>query len=333
MMPRAPAFWSAAGPLPTLLAPAAWLYGAVAARRIARPAAWRAPLPVAVVGNLVTGGAGKTPTVLWLAARLAALDARPTVVMRGYGGRLTGPVEVDPSRHGATDVGDEAVMVARSGQPVVVARDRAAGVRLAAERGASHVVQDDGFQSRRVAADLALLVVDAPYGLGNGRVFPAGPLRAPLAPQMAAADGVVMIGAGGPDLSGFGKPVWRAGLEPREAARWRGRRLVAFAGIGRPAKFRDTLADLGAEVVGFRAFADHHVFTEAEAAGLIAEAGRLAAGLVTTAKDHARLVDAGDGALARLARDTAVLEIDLAVEPAASLDRRLAAFAALGRVD
>ncbi len=288
---QAPAFWfSPPGCASALLAPVAAVVDLIARRRFARAPVYRAPVPVLCVGNPTVGGAGKTPTVQALVALVRDLGARPVVLSRGHGGRLPGPVAVDPARHRAADVGDEPLLLAAT-VPVVISRDRPAGARLAAELGADIILMDDGFQNPFLAKDLSLLVLDARRGIGNGRVLPAGPLRLALSPQLARAGGLVVIGAGtGAEAviaAAPGLPVWRGRLEP--AADLSGVRVLAFCGIGDPAKFRRSLEEAGAEIAGLRAFADHHPFSEAEAAALLAEAERLGALPVTTEKDQARL--------------------------------------------
>jgi len=297
---REPAFWYRPPSWTSqLLRPLAALYGAVAARRMER-AGVDAGIPVLCVGNYHAGGAGKTPTVLALAKLLRELDERPVVLSRGYGGRLHGPVKVDPDSHTAADVGDEPLMMAAT-LPVVIARDRADGVALARAQDASVILMDDGFQNPTVAKDVSLIVIDGHRGLGNGCVFPAGPLRAPLPPQLARTDALVVIGEGdaaqtvAAELTSRGKPVLSAQLKPDEAslAALRGRRAHAFAAIGAPARFFNTLRSSGVDVVRGSAFADHHVFTPSEIDDLVADAGRDGLTLVTTEKDFARLRGAG----------------------------------------
>ncbi|MCJ2047390.1 tetraacyldisaccharide 4'-kinase [Methylobacterium sp. J-078] len=290
---RAPTFWDGppGHPAARLLGPLGALYGRHTAARMDRAGA-RAPCPVLCVGNFTLGGAGKTPTALAIAALLGELGARPGFLTRGYGGRLSGPVAVDPERHGAMDVGDEALLLARAG-PTVLARDRPAGARLCAERGADIVVMDDGLQNPSLAKDLAFAVLDAGAGIGNGRTFPAGPLRAPLARQWRHVHGLVLVGDGpkaepvAEAARARGLPVHRARLVPGGV--FTGRRVLAFAGIGRPEKFFASLREAGAEVAATRAFPDHHPYTARDTDRLAAEARSLGADLVTTAKDHVRL--------------------------------------------
>lgn len=294
---RAPGFWWHAAPTPAarLLAPVAAVYGTLAARRMARAGA-AAPCPVVCIGNFTLGGAGKTPTALAVAALLRDLGRRPAFLSRGYGGRLPGPLRVDPARHGAGDVGDEPLLLARAA-PAIVARDRVAGALACRAAGADVVVMDDGLQNPSLAKDLALAVVDGPVGLGNGRVFPVGPLRAPAEAQWRRIHAVLAIGDGAPgdrvlaEATRRGLPALRGRLvpDPEAAAPLRGRPVLAFAGIGRPQKFFATLRDLGADLRETRAFPDHHAFTAAEVEALTAEAARRDLLLVTTEKDRVRL--------------------------------------------
>jgi tetraacyldisaccharide 4'-kinase len=319
---RAPAFWGA--PQPTLVAwllrPAAVLYGAVAAHRMQRvgePAA----VPVICVGNFTVGGAGKTPTALALARILGELGAAPAFLSRGYGGRVAGPVLVDPARHGAADVGEEPLLLARAA-PTVVARHRPAGARVGAEAGATVIVMDDGLQNPSLRKDLALAVIDGEAGIGNGLCLPAGPLRAPLSAQWRLVDAVVLVGEGAAgerlarEAGERGKPVHRAAIAPAPefAERLRGERVLAFAGIGRPEKFFATLRACGAVVARTRAFADHHAYTAAEIASLAEQARREGLVLVTTEKDFVRVRPlAGDPADAIMAFPVA---LNFADEPA-----------------
>lgn len=297
---REPAFWYRPPSWTSqLLRPLAALYGAVAAQRMQRSGI-NAGIPVFCIGNYHVGGAGKTPTVLALAKLLRELDERPVVLSRGYGGRLRGPVKVDPDSHTAADVGDEPLMMAAS-LPVVVSRERAEGIALARAQAASVILMDDGFQNPSVVKDASVIVIDGTRGLGNGCVIPAGPLRAPLPPQLARTDALIMVGEGNAaqtiaaELVSRGKPVLSAHLKPDEAslAALRGKRALAFAGIGDPGRFFNTLRASGVEVVQTRAFGDHHVFAKDEIDGLVADAGRNGLTLVTTEKDLARLRGVG----------------------------------------
>ncbi|WIW47400.1 tetraacyldisaccharide 4'-kinase [Bradyrhizobium sp. 62B] len=293
---REPAFWYRPRSLPSYaLWPFGALYGAITERRMLREG-MDAGIPVICVGNYHVGGAGKTPTVLALTKLLRGLGETPVVLSRGYGGRLKGPVMVGRDRHTAADVGDEPLMMARE-VPVVVARDRVDGVALAKSQGATVILMDDGFQNPRLLKDASLIVIDSERGLGNGQVFPAGPLRAPLQAQLARTDVLVLIGDGraandvAAELAKRNKPELRARLKPDAGslAQLLGRKVFAFAGIGDPERFFRTLRAGGIDVARTRAFADHHMFSREEIAALAAEALREQLTLVTTEKDLARL--------------------------------------------
>jgi tetraacyldisaccharide 4'-kinase len=328
-MRREPAFWR--GPTSWkshLLRPLGALYGAVAAQRMRRKG-MDAGIPVLCVGNYHVGGAGKTPTVLALADILRELGETPVVLSRGYGGRLRGPVMVDPARHAAADVGDEPLMLSPR-LPVAVSRNRIDGVALARSQRASVILMDDGFQNPAIAKDASLVVIDGDRGLGNGQVFPAGPLRAPLKPQLALTDALIVVGDGAAGaavaaaVAARGAEVFSAAFKPDAAsvAALRGKRALAFAGIGDPGRFFQTLGDSGVEVVRGRAFADHHPFSQREIAALAAEAGRDALTLVTTEKDMARL--SRGGVPAEWAREIASFKVTLQFSDVAGLRKFLA---------
>jgi len=316
---REPSFWwDEAGLASSLLAPLAMVYGAVAGRRLGAPGR-RAGVPVVCAGNLTVGGGGKTPTALAVARLLADAGERPIFLSRGYGGRLAGPLRVDPARHRALDVGDEPLLLARVA-PTVVARDRIQGARMAVASGASVIVMDDGFQNPSLAKDLSLLVVDARRGVGNGRIIPAGPLRAAAADQLACAHALVVIGTAAgaegviADARARGLPVLHARLRPDagSSATLAGGRVLAFAGIADPQKFFATLAEAGITVGATRSFPDHHRYTPGEASALCDEADHRGLALVTTEKDLVRLT--GDNRLAHLATHAHTLAVTLALE-------------------
>jgi tetraacyldisaccharide 4'-kinase len=321
-MREPPFWWRAAGIEAHLLAPAAAIYGAVAASRLARDGT-RAGAPVLCVGNPTVGGAGKTPLALALARMLQAADERPVFLSRGYGGRLAGPLQVEASRHRAAEVGDEPLLLARVA-PTIVARDRIGGASLALAAGASVIVMDDGFQNPSLTKDVAILVVDAGRGIGNARVIPAGPLRAPLAAQLRRAHAVVVVGAGNAAhevaaaARARGIAVFAARFAPdRDAvAALKSGRALAFAGIGDPKKFFATLAESGITMAARRPFADHHGYTRDEAAALCNEADRGGLALVTTEKDLARLQ--GDAATAELAKRARALPVRLVLDEEAA---------------
>ncbi|MCA3622620.1 MAG: tetraacyldisaccharide 4'-kinase [Methylobacterium sp.] len=311
---RAPAFWQAEGNrlAAWLLAPLGWLYGRITLARLAQPGEPVA-IPVIAIGNFTAGGAGKTPVTRALSEALAARGESPFILSRGYGGSLRGPHRVEPSRDTAAMVGDEPLMLARQG-PVIIARDRRAGARMALEQGASVLVLDDALHNPHLAKDFTLAVVDGGAGFGNGFCVPAGPLRAPVGPMLAQTDAVLMIGADRHDIAVElrGRPIFASAIvaaDPRIAEALRKKRVLAFCGIGRPEKFAETLREIGTEIVRLRAFPDHHAFTESEASALLSEAGKLGATPVTTEKDAMRL--AGGPAREKLREAAMVLPISV----------------------
>jgi tetraacyldisaccharide 4'-kinase len=289
---KAPNFWQEPESLPAkLLSPLGWIYAEATARRLARTKPWQAPIPVICVGNLTAGGAGKTPVVRDLAQRFSLQGRRPAILTRGYGGRDRGPLLIDPARHDSLQVGDESLLLSGDA-PCWVAADRAAGGRAIAASGAGLIIMDDGLQNPDLRQDLRLVVVDGVTGFGNGRAIPAGPLRERPESGLPRADAAIVIGepaAGLIAMIAQYTQVLQAHLTLPADRDVKGARLIAFAGIGRPKKFRRSLVEAGAEIVAFHSFGDHHPYAPAELDKLAAEAARRNATLVTTEKDWMRL--------------------------------------------
>ena len=314
---REPAFWwrPRTG---ALLTPLSALYGGVAALRL-RSACSRVGIPVICLGNLTVGGAGKTPAALAVAQFLHAAHERPFFLSRGYGGRLAGPIRVNPELHRAADVGDEPMLLARIA-PTIIARNRVAGAKFARFAGASVIVMDDGFQNPSLAKDLSILLLDGRRGIGNAHMIPAGPMRAPLWLQLNRAQALIVVGA--PDgargvldrASRRGISIFHGRLEPDRAVLTAiGRRKVlAFAGIADPKKFFITLGAAGIEIGDRAAFPDHHRYSVAEAQDLITRAQAKNLMLVTTEKDYMRL--SGEPGLDRLAVRANALPVRLVIE-------------------
>jgi tetraacyldisaccharide 4'-kinase len=317
---RAPAFWWVKpGAAAALLSPLASIYGAVAARRLAQPGE-RVGIPVICVGNPTVGGAGKTPAAIAIAKMLIAAGERPMFLTRGYGGRLAGPVIVE-APHTAVQVGDEPPLLARVA-PTIVAENRVAGAKLAVEKGASIIVMDDGFQNPSLVKDLSVLVIDGTRGIGNARVIPAGPLRAPLEPQLDRANAILIVGdvAGAAPLVAEGRarglPLFHARFEPDHVAvaALAGRQVLAFAGIGDPAKFFSTVGAAGIDAPIRRAFGDHRRYTRRDASELITQAAKHGLQLLTTEKDLARMQS--DPHVPHLAHAARALPVNLMVTEA-----------------
>lgn len=318
---RAPDFWQADSNAARLLDPIGRLYGLAGTVRRHLTTPKRAGVPVICIGNLTIGGAGKTPAAIAVAARLKANGANPHLLTRGYGGRERGPIRVDPARHDAAAVGDEPLLLARTAATWVSA-DRVAGARTAVAAGASHIVMDDGLQNPHLAKDLTFLVVDGAVGFGNRRLLPAGPLREPIGQGLSRVDAVIVIGedrVGVRALLPEGLTTLSAALQPAGTVdHLRGRRLLAFAGIGRPGKFYETLEGLGVVLVATRSFPDHHRYQEGEIVDLLRQARQFDAACITTEKDHVRLPK-------NLENTVENLPVNLGFQEPESLDRLLSA--------
>ena len=320
-MPREPDWWyRAPSMMARLLGPISSVYGAIAARRLEAANAYRSRLPVICVGNFTAGGSGKTPFSAMLVQLLIARGERPVVLSRGYGGRTRGPHWVDGQRNTAIEVGDEPLLLAEF-VPVMVARDRRAGAQAIEASGkATVIVMDDGLQNGALVKDLSIAIVDGARGVGNGLVIPAGPLRVPLKVQGPYVQAIVFNGLAKAGLAqalarDCSAPQLTARLEPACDVSWlKGQRVVAFAGIGNPARFFDMLSGFGADIVERVSFADHAAFTDADARRLLDLAARHNARLITTSKDHVRIQ--GSLKLEALAAATAALPVAMTLATA-----------------
>ncbi|MGB2389089.1 MAG: tetraacyldisaccharide 4'-kinase [Henriciella sp.] len=298
---REPRFWAAdldpwsresAPLLRALLTPVAFIYERVTAGRIRRTKPKKLPAFVICVGNLTAGGVGKSPVVKTLRARIMADTGRRVASLsRGYGGRLKGPVKVDVAQHTAQDVGDEPLMLAASGE-TWVGRDRAAAGDAMIADGVEIIIMDDGHQNPAIAKDFSIIVIDAATGFGNGYVIPKGPLRERPEQGLARADMIVQMGEGPlPEAAKSSRlPISRGHIKPAEDVG--DGRYVAFAGIGRPEKFFETLKGLEVDVADTVPFPDHHVYSEDDLAYLRRLAVDYQARLITTEKDFVRLSEA-----------------------------------------
>ena len=293
---RPPRFWNdAEAPLAKWLKPLGRIYGDIVAARAAQEPAYMSRLPVICVGNVTVGGAGKTPVVQSVVRLLKEAGKHPAVLLRGYGGDLKKATVVEPQVHTARQVGDEALLHAAA-VPTVVSRDRAKGAQLIEkDEGATHIVMDDGLQNPSLKKTLSLLVVDGKNPFGNECLFPAGPLREHVDGVMRRVQALIVIGPKNDALLmryGFLLPIFQAHLLPVNGEEFRDKRVTAFAGIGRPQKFFDTLRDTGAVVADTHLYGDHHVFSDHEIAHLKDKAARGGEILVTTRKDYVRLTPA-----------------------------------------
>lgn len=313
---HAPAFWQTDGWPARALAPFGAITAFLTARRLARPG-FDCGVPVICAGNAGVGGAGKTIFARHLLGLYAARGRAPFALTRGHGGRLAGPVRIDPARHNANDVGDEAMLLAASAA-TIVARDRAAGARAAVAAGAGIIVMDDGLQNPDPVKTATFLVIDGGAGFGNGRLLPAGPLREPLARAAARCVAAVLIGedrTGARAALPADLPVLTARLLT-SAATLAGRPVIGFAGIGRPEKFFESLREAGVDLVASVPFPDHHAYHRRDLTRLAAEAASRGAVLATTEKDAVKLAPA-------FRRSCAIITARLAFDDTNALERLL----------
>lgn len=280
------------------LKPLSWIWAGVTARKLARTESFDPGVPVISVGNLTVGGSGKTPVAREILRLLRARGGTPSALSRGYGGKLEGPVVVNPDHHSALDVGDEPLMLALDGM-AVISRNRAAGARCAVAAGADCIVLDDGHQNPALKKTVSLVIVDGEtrngeWPFGDGSVFPSGPMREPLKAGLARADGVIILlptdmEEADPELVAVFAPlpVFTARLEA--AAPPPSGPQVGFAGIAKPWKVERSLLAAGCDLKDFVPLPDHAVLTDAQFDFLVDRARVFDAGLVTTEKDWVRL--------------------------------------------
>lgn len=284
---KTPKFWhKRLSLLSILLIPFSWLYRLGHNINImSQGTPYKASIPVLCVGNAIAGGSGKTPSVLALLKIIQGqgLAQNPVILTRGYKGQKQQATLVDLSVHSANDVGDEALMLATH-SPVIVAKNRAEGAKLAKQKDFDLIIMDDGLQNNHLHKDISFLVVDRQIDFGNNRILPAGPLREPLKIVLDKVDGIICIGrAFHSDL-----PVFEAAIDVTQKPS-SSKKYIAFAGLGYPEKFKNTLLDLDAVLVGWHSFADHHHYTNQELEDLHDQALNKGAQLITTEKDYKRL--------------------------------------------
>jgi len=289
-----PFWWKKAGWQAWALSPLSYLYGKGSSQRMGQRPTESVDVPVICIGNLIVGGAGKTPTAMLIAKFAKRAKLKPGFLSRGYGGGISKTTLVDLEKHNAHDVGDEPLLLAGIAKTVISA-DRAAGAKMLVKEGCNFIVMDDGFQNPKLTKDFSLVVVDSKRGIGNGFSMPAGPLRVPLKSQLLLASAILVIGdAPGADkiirfAARAGKPVFHASTRIVDPAKWKNRQVIAYAGIADPSKLFDSLREAGAEVIETIPFGDHHHFTKDEANELIKKSKLRKMQLVTTSKDRARL--------------------------------------------
>ncbi|MAH83192.1 MAG: tetraacyldisaccharide 4'-kinase [Rhodospirillaceae bacterium TMED8] len=300
---KAPEFWKSGSSsmLPSVLAPLSLLYqlGANLYRSNTIPGL-KTSAPVICIGNITAGGTGKTPVAIDLGKRIKKIGAKPHFLTRGYGGKTIGPLRVEKC-HKAAEMGDEPLLLSRLAD-TWCSRNRAEAAKMAVKRGAEVLIMDDGLQHTSLHKDFSFLVVDGGFGLGNGRLLPAGPLRETLQAALPRINAVICLGedvtnilreipAHIPTLTAVIEAGTAAdGLVPQvEPHKVTKVSYLAFTGIGRPEKFYETLIKAGANLADTVSFPDHHPYTTNEILNLKQKAKQLNARLITTEKDIVRL--------------------------------------------
>lgn len=293
---KAPRFWEQAGICSSLLLPVSFLYQSVARLRFQLSSPMKSDVPVICVGNVVVGGAGKTPLVRYLAELCDELSLSKAILTRGYKGKINTPMCINTGNYTSVDVGDEPLLLSTSGETWIARKRREGVAAIGRAVPATHcILMDDGLQNPTVNKRASILVVDGGYGLGNGRCLPAGPLREPWESVLPRVEAVLIIGEDRHAIAAKcgDRPVLRGRLVPQgdglELARGR---WLAFAGIGRPSKFFETLRETGAELVACESFGDHYPYRARDLERLSEQAGTLDAKLITTEKDAVRLPEA-----------------------------------------
>lgn len=314
---KAPRFWNSKNITSTLLLPFSWLYYLISKINYARTSPTTLPVPVICIGNLTVGGAGKTPVALHMGELLKRKNIKAFFISRGYGGSQKSAILVDAEKHGATQVGDEPLLLAQV-LPTIVGKDRVEAANLAISQGAQVIVMDDGFQNPSLTKDLSFIVVDRRLSFGNERLLPAGPLREPVGVGLKRADAVIIINPANfiptslPNI-----PFLLARSYPKESMlALKGKRIIAFCGIAIPQKFYQMLKSAGAEIIENISFADHYSYKQKDLDFLQKKAKEQDALLVTTSKDAARMAKDFKGKIENIH----VAGMDLEFENAEKLD-------------
>ncbi|MBR1904342.1 MAG: tetraacyldisaccharide 4'-kinase [Alphaproteobacteria bacterium] len=284
---KTPKYWQSNSLKSKLLQPLGWLYGAITQLRLKWSCSPKAEVPVICIGNITAGGTGKTPVSLSVAKMLATALWHPFFVTRGYGGRMQN-VLVNNKKHSAIDVGDEPLLLSQQA-PVVVNANRFEGAKRAVDEGADIIIMDDGFQNPSLYKDLSFLVFDGHYGIGNGKIIPAGPLRETLKDGIKRADALIILGKDKHNLAERSHlPVFFGHTEVQTTI-INNPNVVAFAGIGHPQKFYHTLSAHGFNVMETFDFPDHHFYSKTELEQIIQKARAKNADIYTTSKDFVKI--------------------------------------------
>lgn len=285
-----PKFWQNKNSiLSILLSPLALIYSFISEtiQYLQTKQTYKSTTKIITIGNITLGGAGKTPVVLSIAKILHNnTKLKIAALTRGYKGELLGPIMLEHT-HSIHEVGDEALLLGKE-IDTCIAKDRLAGIKFLESQGYDIIITDDGMQDMRFKKNLTIMVVDSLFGFGNQKVFPAGPLREPLNSGINKADLIVMIGKNN-NLTDLDKPLIKANILSKYLLN--NEQYIAFAGIGNPEKFFNSVIEAEGILIEKIAFPDHHLYTDRELKDLIKLAISKKAKLITTEKDFTRIND------------------------------------------
>ena len=251
----------------------------------------RVGVPVVCVGNLNTGGSGKTPFVIYLANLLKEKKINVHIVTRGYLGKLNGPIKVDKKKHTYLDVGDEAMLLSDL-VTTWVSKNRYEGAVMATLDGADLIILDDGLQNYSLHQNFKIIMVDGSFGFGNGFLLPSGPLREAVIPRLKKSDLLIISNK---DEYGIEKklknkiPIFHVSSKIKRIEKLKNKKIVGFTGIGKPENFLNSLKKKKLNVIKFFAFPDHYNFGKKKIDELIKYANKNKSILVSTEKDKQRI--------------------------------------------
>ena len=253
------------------------------------------PIPIVCIGNITLGGAGKTPTVIFLANYFKKNNIKAHVVSRGYGGAFEDTVFVDPRTHSAYQVGDEPLLISQHAK-VWVSKKKKEGILEAYKAGAELVLLDDGYQNFSITKDVNILVFDSEINLKNENIFPLGNLRESFRPAVDRADFLISIGNSVSRknlretiFQNYNQKIIDGKFVPNIIPKLKKQKLVAFCGIGRPEKFFSMLRKLNLEIIKEYSFSDHHFYSNRQLTKILDIAKKNNALIVTTEKDFVKI--------------------------------------------
>lgn len=286
---KAPKFWETDNIISKLLKPFAGIYANQTAKRL-KQTGYISKVPVICVGNLVAGGAGKTPVCIWLAKQLFAQGKKVHFIASGFGGNFdkAGNKAQKVDSLDCVKFGDEAVLLSKTA-PTWVSKDRGEAAKMAENDGAEIIIMDDGFQNATLEKTFSIIVADGEYGFGNGKVIPAGPLRETVEVGLKRADCLLVIGKREFPLPAAKLPNFAAKLNIYYDPFLQNEDVVAFCAIARPKKFYDSLVASGLRVIDEVSFADHHLYNEQDLKNILQLASDKQAVVVTTEKDYVKI--------------------------------------------